>query len=346
MLSVYIHHILHFFVMWQTIWSTKWSEMRSLSASCIAPRFGCKYDATLIAHVRWGDSIVVSCYFISCRLIHADMNMYLSMTTCKCARICFLLFFDSFSTSLASIAGGVIMKARLCTEYEINDYNSLAPRCDTFNAESKIACYMECVRHPLCFCKAFQFHSPDGFCEIFENDNCMSENKTPNITFVGVSQCKSNSPWLTTKPANGNWRWVTNPRKLRGAITLLSPDGNERIVGRVFHKGLFLPGFEIDSRLTTVGPLGNVIYCISNIQVLIFDSPAHFRWKNFYVGDPIPSRAIVGGYWIDGAPLYIVKTTQQPTDTIRAEIYNAKFRLVYPKRANRRPQMGILIAVQ
>ena len=273
-------------------------------------------------------------------------NMYLSMNNGKYPRICFLfLFADILSTGLSSIAGGVIKKDRLCVQYEINDYNSSAHRCDALNAASKTACFMECAYHRWCLCRAFQFNSWDGFCEILGKEKCMAENKTPNILFVSVSECKSILPWHSTKPVDGKWRWVTDPPTRKGTVKIKSPGGGVRHVVRAFHQGLFLAGSFTGGRLFAGIPSGGILQCTSNVQFMIFENSSDYSWENFYKGDPIPSTAIVSGYGTDGAPLYIVRTTQRPYGTLRAQIYSAKSLQIYPSIPNRVPEMKILIAV-
>ena len=275
--------------------------------------------------------------------------MHLSMNIGTCAGTCYLvLFIDILSTSMSLATGGVLEKARLCVQYEINDHNSSALRCDAFSSVSKIACFMECVRHQTCFCSAFQFHSQHGFCEILGNEECMAKNKFRGVTFVGVSECKSTPLWQSTEPANGKWRWVIDPPGRQGAVEIASPLGRKRYVGRALHQGLFLPGYIMSPRLTlsTGRPSGGKLQCTSNIQFLIFENSSHYSWKNFYVGDPIPFTAIVGGYWTDGAPLYIVQTTQHPYGTLRSQSYNAKSLQIYPDDIQGiEPKMKILISV-
>ena len=255
------------------------------------------------------------------------------------ARSCLLVLFVD---TLSPVVDGVIKKARVCVQYEINDYKSSARRCDAFTSVSKTAWFVECLRHQHCSCGSFQFNSLDGLCEILENEECMVENKTPGVTFVGVFNCKTIPPWQSTEPANGKWRWVTDPPTRKGSVRLSSPGF---VTPRAFHKGLFLAGSFTSGRLTTLRPSGGKLQCTSNIQFLIFENSFDYRWKNFYVGDPIPFTAIISGYCKDGTPLYIVKTTERPYGTLRAQIYKAKSLRVYPIIPKIKPEMKILIAV-
>ena len=91
-----------------------------------------------------------------------------------------------------------------------------------------------------------------------ENEECMVESKTPGVTFVGVSKCKSIPPWQSTEPANGKWRWVTDPSTWKDSLRLSSPGGGVRHIA--FHKGLILAGSFTSARLTTLTHWGRVTH--------------------------------------------------------------------------------------
>ena len=307
-------------------------------------------------YVAWGDfcwTIIIiwflflaDLYIIHSKLPGGNKTMYLPINMDKRTKTYFLLlYFDIFSTCMSSVPEDAVKKVRMCMQYKINDYKSSARRCDAFTSVSMTACFMQCTRHQKCFCKAFQFDSRDGLCEILEKEECMAENNTPGVVFVGVRKCQSIPPWKSTEPANGKWRWVTHPPTRKGSVRLSSPGGAVRYVARAFHEGLFLAGYTINSRLTTGKPSGGHLLCESNIQFLIFEKLSDYRWKNFYVGDPIPSKAIVSGYWKDGAPLYIVRSSERPYGTLKAHAYNAKSLRLFPRKyKNMAPEMKILIA--
>ena len=240
----------------------------------------------------------------------------------------------------------VVTKSRLCIQYEINNFNSSARRCKTLNGMTKADCFMECVRHQnkSCPCRAFQLHSHNGLCELLHNLVCMTENETPGITFVGLSKCQLIPSWQSFASANqsGIWRWVRDPPTMEGTISFESPLGGVRYVTRSFHKGLYIPGW-YKFFFASWGPSNSMFYCTYNIQFLIFEDPSHYRWEIFHVGDPIPSAAIIGGYWRNGSPLYMVKVILGPYDAIYPLFYNTEALRVYPIVDDMEPEMGILV---
>ena len=152
----------------------------------------------------------------------------------------FMVLIPLLSTIINIVAEEVMKKSRLCIEYEIDNYNSPALRCKTLYGMTKGACFIECARQQSrsCSCRAFQLHSRDGVCELLNNPNCMTENETPDITFVGLSTCRFIPPWQPTTAPNQSlhWRWVTDPPTMEGTISLQSPLGGVRYVTRGLHK--------------------------------------------------------------------------------------------------------------
>ena len=56
---------------------------------------------------------------------------------------------------------------------------------------------------------------------------------------------------------------------------------------------------------------GEIIKCREGFHVLTYAQPADYQWIKFSIGDDIPSSAVVGGYWRDGTPLYIICVKHQ-----------------------------------
>ena len=258
-----------------------------------------------------------------------------------------MVLISLLSTFIYVIAEDAMKKSRLCIEYEISNYNSPAPWCKTIGGMTKGDCFIECTRQQSrsCPCTAFQLHSRDGLCELLKNPNCMTENETPGITFVGLSTCQFIPPWQAIAAPNQSlhWRWVTDPPTMEATISFRSPLGGVRYVTRGLNKGLYLPGWGRPGLFHAWGPSDENIKCRSNIQFLILKDPSFYRWEIFYKGDPIPSTAIIGGYWRDGSPLYIVKVTHGPHDAIYPLYYNAKALQAYPIYHDMHSDMEILV---
>ena len=255
------------------------------------------------------------------------------------------LFILMLYVVLCSVAQGFFNKTRLCVQHEINDYNSSASPLQTINGTSRGRCFMECVRHQYTnsSCSAFQFQPKYGFCELLPEVTCMAENVTPGTTFVGLSECRYSAPWQPAVPEDGNWQWVTDPPTMDGTITERSPLGGWRYVTRVLHQGLYLPGSTKVSRFHSAGPHRVEFTCESNIQYLIFDDPSHYNWEAFNVGDPIPYMAIIGGYWPEYTPLYILKVTTAQFNAIYFVYYNEQTLELFPQ-LDEIIQMTILVS--
>ena len=234
---------------------------------------------------------------------------------------------------LYSVTHGIFNKTRLCVQHEINDYNSSASPLQTINRTSRGRCFMECVRHQYTnsSCRAFQFQSKYGFCELLPDVTCMAENVTPGISFIGLSECRFAAPRQQAVPEDGNWQWVTDPPTMDGTITERSPSGGWRYVTRVLHQGLYLPGSTKGGRFQSAGPSRAPFSCNSNIQYLTFEDPSHFKWEPFNAGDAIPSTAIMGGYWPGYTPLYILRVIAPPRNAIYFVYYNEETLEVLPK---------------
>ena len=236
--------------------------------------------------------------------------------------------------ALITLSMGLSHKTRLCLQYEIDDYNSTALPLKQIYGVDRGACLMECVRHQQGGSpgRAFQFRLVEGICELLPGDNdCMPDTTSPSTTYVHLSDCQSVAPWRRLNPSPGSWQWVTNPASLNDAIKVTSPLGAVRYVVRVLHKGMWLPGWEQYSRANVAGPDGVTFTCRSNIQYITFSDPAHRRWDSFGVGDRVPSAAIVGGYWPNGAPLYILRLATDPHSAVFAAYYDAETLEIMPR---------------
>ena len=142
--------------------------------------------------------------------------------------------------------------------------------------------------------------------------------------YVHLSDCQSVAPWRRLNPSPGSWQCVTNPVLGSGLpISMTSPLGGVRYAVRVLHKGMWLPGWGQYSKVSVAGPDGVTFTCQSNIQYITFSDPAHRRWDSFVVGVPVPSAAIVAGYWPNGTPFYILQLAAGPYSTVFAAYYDA-----------------------
>ena len=250
--------------------------------------------------------------------------------------------------AMLSFTQGRIHKTRLCIQYEIDDYVSSKNPLKQISGLTKGNCLMECVRHQQGSspCRAFHFRQREATCELLpEERTCMSETTSPGTTYVHLSDCQSGAPWRRLNTSPGSWQWVTNPASLSDTVNLRSPLGAVRYVGRVLHKGMWLPAWIQYSRANFAGVDGVTFKCKNAIQYLTFSDPAHYRWDSFLVGEPVPSAAVVAGYWPSGAPLYIIRLATNPHSSIFFAYYDAESSAIRPQFTQMQPtSLGILVS--
>ena len=251
---------------------------------------------------------------------------------------------------LMSFTEGRFKKTRLCVQYEIDDYNSTMIPLKQISGVTRNACFIECVRYQqgISPCRAFHFQHSEGICELLsEDNNCMPDTNSPGTTYVHLSVCQSVAPWRRRNPSPGSWQWVTKPVSMSSTIKMTSPLGAVRYVVRVLHKGMWLPGWGEHSRANVAGPDGVTFTCRPNIQYITFSDPAHRRWDSFVVGVPVPSAAIVAGYWPNGAPLYILRLARGRYSSVYAAYYDAESFEIMPRFIGIKPaSIQILVSVE
>ena len=55
-----------------------------------------------------------------------------------------------------------------------------------------------------------------------------------------------------------------------------------------------------------------VIRCSQSFQILTYEQLDDYLWMNFTLGEEIPPSAVVGGYWRDETPLYVISVKVGP----------------------------------
>ena len=228
-------------------------------------------------------------------------------------------------------AKGNISKQRLWVQYIVDDYNSTMIPLKKLSVVTQSVCFVKCVRHQpgSSPCRAFHFRQIDGICELLPKDiDCMADNMTPGTTYLHLTDCGSMAPWRSINPNPGPLDWVGNAN---GALSLTSPMRGVRHVTRNVHKGLWLPGYGKPWEATFIGPDGLQIICRSNIQYINASEPVPYRWVSFSVGDPVPTTAIVAGYWLNGTPLYIVYMAGMAFGTLSSASYNTQSLQIEPQ---------------
>ena len=248
-----------------------------------------------------------------------------------------------FWALLVLFARGDFYKKRLCIQYEIDDYKSSKIPLKKLSAVTQSVCFMECVRHQKGSspCRAFHFSLADSICELLPKgiNECMADKTTPGITYVHLSDCEFVAPWRGIKHTSGALQWIT---KRGQALALRSPGGGRRYVMRILNKGLWLLGYAYRRGIAFANGFdGARIACRSNIQYINSSKPVKYRWVSFSRGDPVPPGAIVGGYWPNGTPLYIIYVD---ASALFPGYYNAESLQVQPISKYKPGSLNILVS--
>ena len=204
----------------------------------------------------------------------------------------------------------LVYKRRMCIQYEMNDHTSTTTVIGRQVYCSKVECMTSCARN--ISCNTFHFRSTNCTCELLDtSDMCMSPKVIEGTTLVRLSGCNETPPWKVVTPTQKKLQWM-EPNNVGSQRFILSTPTGIRQIGRALYEGSYVPGFALATKhrffATTikVGNLDVMIRCDEAFQVLTYAQPDDYLWINFTSGDEVPSSAVVGGYWRDEIPLYIV----------------------------------------
>ena len=213
-----------------------------------------------------------------------------------------LIFWRSTATALK--------KRRLCVDVEVENYRSNAPVLGIYSMLIKQMCFLRCMRDASC--EAFHFRYQGGVCDLLPKpDSCLGQNITNGTLYVELNTCGLYPPRKAFLPPSDTWRWVSDVTDLTDTVALVS--SGTRYVSRVFERGVYLPGWWLGDQygFRALRPYNEVTSCGSDDkpgELLIFHD-GRYLWSPFTAGNPVPINAVMGGYWMDLSPLYIVKIT-------------------------------------
>ena len=220
-----------------------------------------------------------------------------------------------------------VYKRKMCLQFEMEDHTSTATVIGRQYRCSKVECMTSCARHRSC--NTFHFRSTDCSCELLETSvMCMSYSVTSGTTLVRLSGCNKTPPWKVITPTQRKLQWM-KPRAVGSQRSIVATSTNIRQVAPVLHEGSYVPGFALVSRgrFLTLTMNGKLVICEEAFQVLTYVRPDDFSWINFAPGDAVPASAVVGGYWRDGTPLYVINV--QNDVTWKPGFYNAATESIY-----------------
>ena len=217
---------------------------------------------------------------------------------------------------LALDAIDTVTKRRLCVQHVIPDYKSDDDPVTSLAVSSYVECLVYCVRRGDCL--TFQYQN--GTCELLPAPSiCLvfRTDENPGMEYVGLWRCNGEPPWVTIKPEEPKWQWIQFANPIQDTIFRTDLVKSVKIYAiRLFHKGLFLPGYwkADDGKSRTIVPF------VANGKCVCTDAPTEFlvipgfTLATFNAGDPVPANAVLGGHWIDGSPLYVIFGDVSGTD--------------------------------
>ena len=131
-----------------------------------------------------------------------------------------------------------VKKRRLCVDVVVDNYRSEALVLGAHFGVTQNQCLSHCVRNVMC--NAFHFQIDSGTCELLSRRlYCMPQNLTNGTLYVELNKCEQYPPRRAFLPPEGNWHWTSNTQNLVDGV----PVGSGTYVGRVFERGVYLPGW-------------------------------------------------------------------------------------------------------
>ena len=228
-----------------------------------------------------------------------------------------------------------VYKRKMCIKYEVKGHTSTSAVLVHQFCSSKKQCMAGCVRHASC--NTLHFRSIDATCELLEtSDMCLSLNVSKHTTLVKLDECKKRIPWNVITPTLTKLQWM-EPHDVgyRDVLSVIGGFRRKRQFARVFHEGIYLPGFVYKNKFLASTMEDKLILCRESFQVLTSVHPDDYMYMNLTLGGEVPPSAVVGGYWRDGTPLYVALIFEQG-NAAKPGFYNAANEMiyVYSKRPN------------
>ena len=203
-------------------------------------------------------------------------------------------------------------KIRLCAEFEIDNFasNQTTP-LTTIMALLTRQCMLKCVQiRP---CMAFNYRSYDGQCVLLAKETCLIPNIAPGWKYISLATCQNRAPWRSIRPDNYGWNWtqLDDPQS-RNDVIGVTANRPSRFVGRIFYKGLYLPGWgqkkKGESKVRAVDPTEETkASCLAGGEYIILGDDFMHQWIPLEVGGKVPENAVLAGYDPNFSPLFIVR---------------------------------------
>ena len=247
------------------------------------------------------------------------MYVFIRMTACLIVTVI-----------LVYMTRGVIVKTKACVEFQLINYSVNVPLLGQRHGITRKECITSCIRSKVS-CGAINFCSIDGACEFLPYQTCMSLQETvetDGTNVVQLGQCDGVPPGIgLLTPPEHRLRWLPFSEKgSRDVIDL----GSGRSVARIIYKGMYLPGFtNRHGAFKAFDMKRNFINCGNGVQYLTYTTASDYTWVSFTTSNPVPVTAVIGGYWPDGSPLYVVKVVLGGGGAMKSGYYNPTTQQAY-----------------
>ena len=138
---------------------------------------------------------------------------------------------------------GLVTKMRLCVEYKKENHLAKGEYITTSHANTEHKCMIKCMRHYPCM--AFNNHAVNKTCILMPELWCMSPSSLNDTRYllVQLNPCKQQPVFISIRPEERGWSWVTTDDPSNNADILKLPGFNNRDISRTLYHGYYLPGF-------------------------------------------------------------------------------------------------------
>lgn len=209
---------------------------------------------------------------------------------------------------------GSVNKKKLCVEFRLQSSHGNYSLLQQTATREEHACMLNCIKHPICM--AYNYWATTGMCELLPPlPPCSETIHQPESIFVHLAVCNAIPSW---EVGRFDWDllgicrgklWYNDTANWPDDSMLIITDGiHKRVLSASPYKGLYLPRWilkdEPEFRFAT--EKGDRKKC-ANSYLFINAGHCEYEWLPFTAGEAVPETAVVGGMWMDGSPLYIIR---------------------------------------
>ena len=164
-------------------------------------------------------------------------------------------------------------------------------------------------------CAMLSYHETKGMC-MLQREICLEMVQSTGQVFSSIILYGSTKQECIT--------WLPYPGSVPDHERLVVMDNGNQ-VGRFRHNNEILPGKIAGSKVKTVsfvnGPTKIDDNLTPSVEFLVVSEMCGITWVPYVAGNPMPSRAVVGGRKVDGEPLFVAALWVTTTDMKKKYLY-------------------------